>query len=204
MLAIDIYVNETTRHADVVLPGPQPLERSHFDLAFYQLSVRNVANYSPPCSRATARAEWELLLRLAGVVSGQGPNADVAAIDDLVISTLVQREVAIRARRVEGRDPAELIAELEPRRGPERMLDLMLRVGPYGDAFGAAPNAPALTLDELEREPARRGPRPAPAAPARGAAHAVGQGRARAGERSWRTSSGCGRARARAATAAWC
>ena len=47
MLAVDIYVNETTRHADVVLPGPEPLEKSHYDLALYQLAVRNVANYSP-------------------------------------------------------------------------------------------------------------------------------------------------------------
>jgi anaerobic selenocysteine-containing dehydrogenase len=141
-LAIDLYVNETTRHADVVLPAPQPLERSHFDLAFYQLSVRNVANYSPAVFEGEGPAEWELLLRLAGVVSGQGPDADVAAIDDLVVSTLVQREVSMPGSPVEGRDPAELLAELEPRRGPERILDLMLRVGPYG-----------LTLEELEQNP---------------------------------------------------
>src|ERR671914_799457 len=141
-LAIDLYVNETTRHADVVLPAPQPLERSHFDLAFYQLSVRNVANYSPAVFDGEGPPEWELLLRLAGVVSGQGPNADVAAIDDLVVSTLVQREVSMPGSSLEGRDPAELLVELEPRRGPERILDLMLRAGPYG-----------LTLDELERNP---------------------------------------------------
>ena len=47
MLSIDIYVNETTRHADVVLPAPEPLEKAHYDLAFYQLSTRNIANYSP-------------------------------------------------------------------------------------------------------------------------------------------------------------
>ena len=45
---VDIYVNETTRHADVILPAPAPLEKSHYDLALYQLAVRNVANYSPP------------------------------------------------------------------------------------------------------------------------------------------------------------
>ena len=81
-LAIDLYVNETTRHADVVLPAPQPLERSHFDLAFYQLSVRNVANYSPAVFDGAGPAEWKLLLRLAGVVSGQGPNGDVDALLD--------------------------------------------------------------------------------------------------------------------------
>ena len=48
MLAVDIYVNETTRHADVILPAPEPLEKSHYDVALYQLATRNVANYSPP------------------------------------------------------------------------------------------------------------------------------------------------------------
>ena len=158
-LAIDLYVNETTRHADVILPAPQPLERSHFDLAFYQLSVRNVANYSPAVFEGSGPAEWELLMRLAGVVSGQGPNADVNAVDDLVISTLVQREVSTSGSPVEGREPAELLEALEPRRGPERMLDFMLRVGPYGDAFRANGHAGngdrphALTLSVLEANP---------------------------------------------------
>jgi anaerobic selenocysteine-containing dehydrogenase len=48
MLAVDLYVNETTRHADVILPAPEPLEKAHYDIALFQLAVRNVANYSPP------------------------------------------------------------------------------------------------------------------------------------------------------------
>src|SRR3954453_6561424 len=47
MVAVDIYVNETTRHADVILPAPDPLSKSHYDLALLQLGVRNVSNYSP-------------------------------------------------------------------------------------------------------------------------------------------------------------
>ena len=136
MLSIDIYVNETTRHADVILPAPEPLEKSHYDLAFYQLSARNIANYSPPSSSATGPAEWEVCMRLAGVIAGQGPNADVDAFDDMVIQTLIQREVGDAARRVAGREPAELLEALEPRRGPERVLDFMLRAGPYGDGSG--------------------------------------------------------------------
>jgi anaerobic selenocysteine-containing dehydrogenase len=150
-IAMDIYVNETTRHADVILPGPEPLEKEHFDIAFYQLSVRNVANYSPPVFDRSGPAEWELFLRLAGVVAGQGPHADLDAFDDLVIATLVQRELALPGSRVAGREPAEVIEALEPRRGPQRALDFMLRVGPYGDGFGADPDG--LTLDVLERSP---------------------------------------------------
>jgi anaerobic selenocysteine-containing dehydrogenase len=151
MLAVDIYVNETTRHADVVLPGPEPLEKSHYDLALYQLAVHNVANYSSPVFEPSGPPEWRTFLRLAGVLAGQGPDADLDALDDLVISTVVQREVGDAGSRVAGREPAELIEALEPRRGPERVLDFMLRVGPYGDSFGAEPDG--LTLDVLEAHP---------------------------------------------------
>src|SRR3954447_7226026 len=57
MLSLDIYVNETTRHADVVLPAPSPLARSHYDVALYQLAIRNVANYSPPVLDGEAAGE---------------------------------------------------------------------------------------------------------------------------------------------------
>ncbi len=151
MLAIDIYVNETTRHADVILPGPEPLEKSHYDIALYQLAARNIANYSPPVLEPSVPPEWRTYLRLAGIVTGQGPDADVDALDSMVIQTLVQRELAGPASRVAGRDAAELLEALEPRRGPERILDLMIRVGPYGDAFGDDPDG--LTLDVLEQHP---------------------------------------------------
>jgi anaerobic selenocysteine-containing dehydrogenase len=151
MLAVDIYLNETTRHADVILPGGEPLEKSHYDLALYQLAARNVANYSPPVMAGSGPSEWEILLRLAGVVSGQGPGADVDALDRLVVETVVRREVGLPGSAVEGRDPEELLEALEPRRGPERLLDFMLRTGPYGDGFDETNGG--LTLDELERNP---------------------------------------------------
>ena len=72
MLAIDIYVNETTRHADVILPAPEPLEKSHYDLALYQLAARNVANFSPPVFEREGPAEWEVFMRLAGIVGRPG------------------------------------------------------------------------------------------------------------------------------------
>jgi anaerobic selenocysteine-containing dehydrogenase len=135
MLSLDIYVNETTRHADVILPGPSPLARSHYDLALYQLAVRNVANYSPPAMEPEGdlEPEWRQLLRLTAIVTGQGADADLDALDDFVIDTLIQRA---------GLDPAELRPELDKRRGPDRALDLLLRTGPY-----------ALTLDQLEASP---------------------------------------------------
>jgi anaerobic selenocysteine-containing dehydrogenase len=144
MVSLDIYVNETTRHADVILPGPSPLARSHNDLALYQLAVRNVANYSAPAMEPEPdlEPEWRQLLRLTAIVTGQGAEADLDAIDSFVIDTLIQRAVADPQSPLAGRDPAEVREELGDRRGPDRALDLFLRAGPY-----------ALTLDELERNP---------------------------------------------------
>jgi anaerobic selenocysteine-containing dehydrogenase len=153
MVSLDVYVNETTRHADVILPGPSPLRRSHYDLAFYQLSVRNVANYSPPALEPdpTFPDEWRTLLSLTGIATGQGPDVDVDAIDRFVATEMLSRELGRAGSRLAGRDAAELLEALEPRTGPERLLDLMLRAGPYGDAFGGDPDG--ITLAKLEDAP---------------------------------------------------
>ena len=152
MLSVDIYVNETTRHADVVLPGPSPLQRPHYDLALYQLAVQNVANYSPPVVEPDPGIpqEWRTLLRLAAIAAGQGAGADVEALDDLVAAEAVRREVA-RPGPLEGRDPGEVLAELDGRGGPERLLDLALRTGPYDLALADLEAAPhGIDLGPLE------------------------------------------------------
>ncbi|HEY1275641.1 MAG TPA: molybdopterin oxidoreductase family protein [Thermoleophilaceae bacterium] len=151
LLSIDIYVNETSRHADVILPSPEPLEKAHYDVALYQLATHNVANFSPPVFESSVYPEWRTLLRLAGVLAGQGPDADVDALDAFVIESLVRREVADEHSRIAVRDPQEILAALEPRAGPERIVDFMLRVGAYGDGFGQDPDG--LTLDVLEQNP---------------------------------------------------
>jgi anaerobic selenocysteine-containing dehydrogenase len=153
MVSVDIYRNETTRHADVILPPEGALARGHYDLGFYQLSIRNIANYSPPVVdlEPGEMAESEILLRLAGIAGGAGATADPAALDDFVVAGLVQKAVQRKHANVEGRDPDELLEALSSRRGPERILDLMLRTGPYGDGFGADPTG--LSLAVLEAAP---------------------------------------------------
>jgi hypothetical protein len=94
--------------------------------------------------------EWETLLRLAAIAAGAGARADIGALDDAIAGELARRETG-QPGPVADRDPAELLAALEPRRGPERILDLMLRCGPYGDGFGT--RADGLTLAKLERAP---------------------------------------------------
>src|SRR6266480_133386 len=153
MVSVDMYLNETTRFANVILPPPPSLARSHYDLALYQLAVHNVAHYSAPViERETGMPdEWEIFLRLAAILGGQGAQADIRLLDDMSLATLIQREVATAGTSVEGRDPGELLAALKPRRGPERMLDFMLRSGPYGDGFGAKEGG--LSLAVLEDHP---------------------------------------------------
>jgi len=107
MVAIDIYRNETTRHAHLILPTSFGLERDHYDLAFYALSVRNAARYVPPALTPPdgVRHDWQVLLDLAlGVHARGGGRRD---------RTLVWMMRALR------------------RFGPRRVLDLLLRFGPH-------------------------------------------------------------------------
>ena len=153
MVSFDIYLNETTRHADVILPGLSPLETEHFDAAFSQLAYRNAVRYSAPLFNAPLDqpAEWETLLRLTGIVTGQGANPDVDALDDFIVTSQIQRAVADEHSPLHGRDPAEIFAALDGKRGPERLLDLALRSGPLGDAFGARPDG--LNLAKVKDAP---------------------------------------------------
>lgn len=153
MVSLDIYVNETTRHADVILPAPTALRRSHYDVAFYQLSARNIANYSPPVlsPEPDQRDEWQTLLRLTSIASGQGPQPDIETWDGLVAATLIGQALQDEHSPIFGRSHEEIAAELDPRRGPERILDFLLRSGPYGEHFGASPGG--LSLEALEKSP---------------------------------------------------
>ncbi|HEY3834867.1 MAG TPA: molybdopterin-dependent oxidoreductase [Acidimicrobiia bacterium] len=142
MVSIDIYRNETTRHADVILPPESLLARGHYDVALRSLAIRNVATYSAPIVELESHEhpEWATMARLAGVLQGLGSSADVAQqVDAAVIGMLVDKAEA-RA----GTDAGELLATISAngRHGPERMLDLMLRTGPY-----------ELTLDHLIVQP---------------------------------------------------
>jgi anaerobic selenocysteine-containing dehydrogenase len=144
MLSLDIYLNETTRHADVVLPGLSPLEDAHYDVSFPQLSHRNHARYSPPVFEPAAGhpPEWQSLLRLIAILRGQGARADVQALDDELLAQDVNRQA--------GEHAAAILAALDRggRRGPERLLELALRTGPYGDLFGMKPDG--LNLDKVQ------------------------------------------------------
>ncbi|MEV7913517.1 molybdopterin oxidoreductase family protein [Streptomyces griseus] len=133
MVSVDPYLNETSRRADVVLPPPPPSQSAHFDFAFNNFAVHNQVRYT----RAAVPLEdgrmdeSEIHARLILAVSGMH-GAPPSAVDDLAVDTALTRAGA----------PKELAAELTGENGPERRLDLMLRLGPYG-----------LTLERLLAHP---------------------------------------------------
>jgi anaerobic selenocysteine-containing dehydrogenase len=127
MVAIDYYRNETTRHADIILPPTSPLERDHYDLVFNLTAVRNTAKYSPALLEPPpdARHDWQIFLDLATSVR--------------------------RRRSWLGRWIAWLKRGVLRRIGPRGLLDAALRLGPYGGRF--LPLRRGLSLRALEREP---------------------------------------------------
>jgi anaerobic selenocysteine-containing dehydrogenase len=142
MVSVDVYLNETSRHADVILPGTSPLEDSHYDVAFSQLSYRNHARYSHPVfpHAADHPEEWQVLLRLIGIIQGKGAAADLNRIDDeLLMDDL---------RRTAGPYAEQIFKAASHRSGVERLLDVGLRAGPYGDQFGMKPNG--LNLEKVQ------------------------------------------------------
>jgi anaerobic selenocysteine-containing dehydrogenase len=148
MVSIDIYLNETTRHADVILPPPSQLQRDHYDLALLQFAVRNIANYSDPVLPIAEGEpdEWEILAKLGLIAAGFGPDADPAVADGMALAGMVQHAVGETGSPIHGRDPDEILAALGDVPGPARTLDFMLQTGPYGAAFGANPGGASLAL----------------------------------------------------------
>jgi anaerobic selenocysteine-containing dehydrogenase len=152
MVSVDPYLNETSRHAHVVLPPPPPSQAPHFDFAFNTLAVRNQVRYTRAAVplEAGRMAETEILARLVLAATGM-PGADPAAVDTLVIDQTLGKAVTEPHSPVHGRDPRELAGQLTGESGPERRLDMMLRLGPYGDGFGARPDG--LSLRKLLAHP---------------------------------------------------
>jgi anaerobic selenocysteine-containing dehydrogenase len=149
MVSVDPYLNETTRHADVILPPTDPARVGHYDFNFTGLSIRNNATYSPPSLPRDdgGMDDCEILARLALIADGHGPDADPAIVDEQIVTGVLERAVADNDSPVAGRDPGELRMLVTGEHPAERILDAMVRVGAYGDGFGAS--ADGLSLERL-------------------------------------------------------
>ncbi len=151
MVSVDPYLNETTRHADVVLPPPSALEKSHYDIAFTTLSVRNYAMWSPPVfDRPEGHpSEFDILVTLTAILSGAGPDADPRMASEAALAGQVASAVSRPGSPIEGREPSQILETLSVHpEMPERFLDLMIRTSARGDGFGADPEG--WTLERLQ------------------------------------------------------
>jgi anaerobic selenocysteine-containing dehydrogenase len=131
MVAIDIYRNETTRHAHIILPPATGVECDHYDLVFNTLAVRNVAKYSPPLFPLSAqqRHDWQIFENLA-------------------------RRLDAAAESLPARLGQSLLRSLIRRLPPTRMLAIGLAMGPHGFWRRFRPGgSPRLTLGRLKRSP---------------------------------------------------
>ncbi|HUP73960.1 MAG TPA: molybdopterin-dependent oxidoreductase [Acidimicrobiales bacterium] len=139
MISIDNYLNETSRHAQVILPGLSPLEQPHCDEALWGFALRAAARWSPAIFAAGDRPEeWEIVLRLGAILGGMPADAiDVEALDDEFF-------YARAARYGVGTD-----VDTGGLRGPDRIADLTLRMSPWGDGYGERPGS--LNLDRLKQ-----------------------------------------------------
>ena len=155
MVSVDIYLNETSRHADVILPAPSALNKEHCDLSFFGFSVRNVANYSPAVFPLPDGQpdEWEILAKLGAILQGLGPDVSADVVDDMMLRQLIGAAVASPGSPTNGLDADEIHALVSAggRRGPSRHLDVMLQTGPYGAGFGSNPGG--LSLQTLIDNP---------------------------------------------------
>lgn len=127
VVSVDFYLNETTRHAHLILPPTGPLEHGHYDLAFHLLAVRNTAKYSPPLFEPAddARHDWEILLEL------QSRLEVLRAPRGLSRVVVEARKRALRALRPEG------LVDLGLRMGPYPLSMRRLRREPHGVDLGA-------------------------------------------------------------------
>lgn len=146
MVSIDPYLTATNSLADVILPVSSPLTRSHYDVVFNNLAVRNQARYSPAVFPVPQghMDEADVLLTLAGIAIGINTGNEISAdsMDDILAATVAQQAVTDSASSLHGLSVDAVLELVAPLRGVERVLDIRLRSSPAG-----------LTLQEIIEAP---------------------------------------------------
>lgn len=152
MVSIDPYLNETTRFADIVLTSPPDHAKEHYPTIPMQWTTRNFAKWSERSRplQPDEMCDSEIYLRLTGILKGLGAHCDPWQADDAIIANLVEDAVREDGGCLQGRDAGAILAELGDERGPGRIVDFLLRTGPFGDAFD--PEQRGLTLAKLRAQ----------------------------------------------------
>ncbi|MEZ5204243.1 MAG: molybdopterin-dependent oxidoreductase [Acidimicrobiales bacterium] len=163
-VAVDIYLNETTRHADVILPPPKRAAEGPLrprPAAARAAQRRQLLASGAPLDAdqdgAPQPDEWEILAKLALIAQGMGADAAPSIVDDLVVATLVQAAVGDEHGPLHGRDVDEVLGALAPH-GPRAAARPAaahgaLRRRVRRSRCGRGPGVPPLTLDVLLAHP---------------------------------------------------
>lgn len=124
MVSIDIYINETTRHANIILPPTTGLETEHYDLVFHYLAIRNTAKYSPALFEADdeQRHDWQILKALRERLEANNP------------------------RKSRGKDWFKRLT-------PRKFVDMALRTGPYGAWLYPPVAGDGINIHTLDKNP---------------------------------------------------
>jgi len=132
MVSVDIYVNETTSHADLILPTTVSAEEENFDFTYQTTCSHNYSRWSPAlfAPEPDAKPHWEVLMRLVEAATG----VTLEQLDEAMVGGIAA-SLARPGGRCEGKTSEEIVGAIGDERGPLRILDMMLRGGPYGDRF---------------------------------------------------------------------
>ncbi len=123
MVSIDIYLNETSRHANIILPPATGIETDHYDLVFNNLSVRNIVKYSPAlfAPAKNTRYDWQIYKAL--------------------INGLNQKRLSFTQKLIKAWST------------PQRLLNATLLTGPYGKWYKGRYNRKGISLRSVKKHP---------------------------------------------------
>ena len=146
IVAFDFYINETTSQADIIIPSTTQLEHSNYDFMFTSTCVRNFAQYSPQTFDAPSGAldQYQILNEVTARMNGM-TRADLEA---MMLDGLID-QLQANAPDLAHLSADDIKQKTAEHQGPERLLDIMLRAGPYGDKF----SGDGLTLSQLKAMP---------------------------------------------------
>lgn len=145
MVSLDIYINETTRHADLIMPSTVQLEHDNYDFLFELTTVQNFSRWSPQLFQKSEdqRDQWQIYCELGSRMVG-APSWQI--VDDTMVKGMLGMMVGPNTG-CPSITPEAAYKMLHDEQGPMRMVECMIRVGPYGDQFGAKPDG--INLEKL-------------------------------------------------------
>lgn len=131
MVSVDFYINETTRHADIILPPVGPFEKSHYDLFYHTYDTINWTAYNPALfePEMPGYTDFEIICELLTRLVIKRTRNPFKKLFATMVGAIVRRWVT-----------------------PELLLDLGLRLGPYGAGLNPF-DREGLSLKKLRQHP---------------------------------------------------